>query len=610
MSQGPEFALPDVGSLRRGRFAYLPVAPGRLEFALEVRARILAEKPGVVVVELPNWLERHYLRAVKRLPQITVLVYSDEKEEDGGIYIPIEPADPFTEAARSAKEIGARLVFAEPDIGERPHLPDIYPDPYSLSVIGLEKYVELYRLHPMARTDEIATHAGGIAWKLQGTDPEASVLIVLSLNLLDPVLDAMEEPQEPPPRRRIQPHVDIVNPHPDCLAEITVEYPFLQERYERFRAEASDENLIDRLRTQQALFREAETSYEGNTGDKISHWQRRTIARYGRNLAMIDSALAPGLFDLTVAARSIVDDNFAWEVWETANRYAHQKPTSDFETVNLSGEEVWIDTRRLRLRRRLPSAKRRLRPASLKPRKKEERPGEWAQQLDGDSICSYPPEDFTIEDYGRFLKQKAKSILSEERMRVQPFTTSILDGIDLRETIRNWHEGTIYVRECQKVAGEVGAVVVIFDEDRDDRYTYLTTWLGEHQNESDMAFYSTHPFDRMVGPGIGRAEYGGFLMTLPPRRMFDVWGDPDYSFAETKPERLLLAGLDYSTHRHVVYVAPKPPRSAFRSIASQFGRTILYVPIGQLSPTKLKKIRVVHVLDSHARRAEAKQFIW
>ncbi len=88
----------------------------------------------------------------------------------------------------------------------------------------------------------------------------------------------------------------------------------------------------------------------------------------------------------------------------------------------------------------------------------------------------------------------------------------------------------------------MGSVVVIFDEDRDDRYPYLTTWLGEHQNESDMAFYSTYPFDNMVGPGIGRAEYGGFLMRLPPRRMFDVWQDPDYEFAETKSERLLLAG--------------------------------------------------------------------
>jgi hypothetical protein len=137
-------------------------------------------------------------------------------------------------------------------------------------------------------------------------------------------------------------------------------------------------------------------------------------------------------------------------------------------------------------------------------------------------MCSYPPEDLEIETYGRFLKHKAKSILSEERARVEPFLTSILDGIDIRETIRNWHKQEIYVRQVDRVAGEVGSVVVIFDEDPDERYTYLTTWLGEHQNESDMAFYSTYPFDNLVGPGIGRGEYGGFLMSLPARRMFDV----------------------------------------------------------------------------------------
>ena len=100
--------------------------------------------------------------------------------------------------------------------------------------------------------------------------------------------------------------------------------------------------------------------------------------------------------------------------------------------------------------------------------------------------------------------------------RVEPFTTSILDGIDLRETIRKWYEKRIYVRHFQKIHGEVGSVVVIFDEDRDNRYSYMTTWLGENQNESDMAFYSTFPFDNLVGPGIGRGEYGGFLMSLPP----------------------------------------------------------------------------------------------
>jgi hypothetical protein len=193
---------------------------------------------------------------------------------------------------------------------------------------------------------------------------------------------------------------------------------------------------------------------------------------------------------------------------------------------------------------------------------------------------------------------------------VEPFTTSLLDGIDLRETIRNWHENKIYVRQLERIQGDVGSVVVIFDEDRQNRYTYLTTWLGENQNESDMAFYSTQPFEHMVGPGIGRAEYGGFLMTLPPRRMYDVWSDADYDLAETKPERLLMAALDYSVERYVVYVAGKPPRSTFRTLAGRLNRKIIYIPLGQLSPSKLKNLRIVHVLDSYERRETAKDYIW
>jgi hypothetical protein len=449
-----------------------------------------------------------------------------------------------------------------------------------------------------------------MAWKLQGVDPLAQVLVVVSLNLLDPLLDAMEAPQDPPSRRKPA-EIRLLNPHPDCLAEITLEYPYLQDRYEKFRVEMTPDELIDRPKVQFDLLRDAEKEYVKNTGDKVEYWQRRMLARFTRNLASISGDLLAGVFDLTVAARSVVDDNYAYEVWQTANRYPAQKPVSELlETANLSGQEIWINTRKLRLRRRLPRPKQRMLPRKLKERKKEKFEGEWARQTDGTAICSYPPEDLQIEDYGRFLKKKAKSALSSERSRTEPFTTSILDGIDLRETIRNWHEGKIYVKQLDRIAGEVGATIVIFDPDHDDRYPYLTTWLGEHQNESDMAFYSTPPFDHLVGPGIGRAEYGGFLMTLPPRRMIDVWSDADYDFAKSKPERLLLAGLDYSTQRYVVYVAAKPPRSVFRSIAGHLNRRIVYIPIGALNPAKMKKIRVVHVLDSYERRDGAKEFIW
>jgi hypothetical protein len=602
--------LEDAGSLCRGNFTYFPVVPGRLEFSVELRQSILSARPRIIAVELPGSLEDTYLQALARLPEMSVIVYPDSRDEERGIYVPIEPADPFCEAVRTGLEVDAEVIFIEPDSGDRPHLPDIYPDPYSIRYIGVDKYIEAYRLHPLERTDEIAAHAAGMAWKLQGADPLASVFVVVSLNMLDPLLDAMETPQEPPSRSQPS-DIRLLNPHPDCLAEITIEYPYLQDRYEIYRSTMSPQALIDRPKVQFDLLREAESQYTKNTGDKIVYWQRRMLARFTRNLASINGDIIAGVFDLTVAARSVVDDNYAYEVWQMANRYLPQKAASELlETVNLSGEEVWLNTKKLRLRRRLPRPKQRLVPQALKRRKKEKFQGEWAQKTDGTAICSYPPEDLQIEDYGRFLKRKAKSMLSEERSRTEPFTTSILDGVDLRETIRNWHENKIYVRQLDRIAGEVGAAVVIFDEDRDGRYGYLTTWLGEHQNESDMAFYSTFPFEHLVGPGIGRAEYGGLLMTLPPRRMVDVWSDPDYDFAENKPERLLLAALDYSLQRYVVYVAAKPPRSVFRSIAAHLNRRIVYIPIGALNPAKLKKIRVVHVLDSYARRTEAKEYIW
>jgi hypothetical protein len=611
MSQESDLRLPDAGSLQRGRFQYFPVAPGRLEFSIEVRRAILRDRPQVIAVELPVTLRPAWLRAVERLPEISLIFYPDESAGgDRAVYVPIEPADPFTEAIRTGLETGAEIVFADPDAGERPHLKDSYPDSYAVRHIGLDRYVEAYRVYPQPRSAELARHAAGIAWKLQGTDPSARVLVVISLNLLDPVLDAMEEPQAQPLARTHRDGIELLNAHPESLGEVCAEYPQLQWRYESYRPLLRDDKLIDRRHAQLAVLREAEKDYEANTGERIAHWQRRLLARYSRNLALAGSDLSPGLFDLAVAARGVADDNYAWDVWEAASRYPPQQTACDLLTVRIAGDEVWMDTRRIRLRRRLPSTKRRLRPIGLKPRKKEKIPGEWASQLNGTSICSYPPEDLIIEDYGRFLKKKGKSILSEERVRVEPFTTSILDGIDMRETIRKWYEGRIWVHQFQKIQGEVGAIVVIFDGDRDDRYPYTTTWLGENQNESDMAFYSTLPFDHLVGPGIGRAEYGGFLMSLPARRMYDVWQDADYEFAESKSERLLLAALDYSIHHYVVYVAAKPPRSIFKTIASRVGRTVIYIPIGQLSPVSLKKIRVVHVLDGYDKRETAKDYLW
>ena len=237
--------------------------------------------------------------------------------------------------------------------------------------------------------------------------------------------------------------------------------------------------------------REAEKEYAINTGETMQAWQRIALAKFSRNLATLDGHLIPTIYDLTLAARSIVDDNYAYEVWQMANRFSEQQTeVAGMETLNLSGEEVWLRTRKLRIRRRLPRMKQRLKPTGLKARKREKFQGEWAQQTNGQSICSYPPEDLVIENYGRFLKRYAKSKLSEERARVEPFLSFTLWNRSARNHSQLAGRQALCPR-IGKVLRRSWRVNCVFDEDRQDRYRYLTTWLGEHQNESNMLLF--HP---------------------------------------------------------------------------------------------------------------------
>ena len=222
-----------------------------------------------------------------------------------------------------------------------------------------------------------------------------------------------------------------------------------------------------------------------------------------------------------------------------------------------------------------------------------------------------------MERFGEFLKKKGTQLLTEEASRVLHFLPVLKMESTLKETIRHWTEKKLYVKVKGKPPGGVGSVVMIFDEDKpeegkifEEKYPWRTTWLGEHSQESDMAFYSTSVASQVVGPGISRCEYGGFLMSYPPRRMFDVWSDPDYQECRTKAEVLLLAAIDYALKPLIVYVASSPPRSIYKSIARRFGKKVVYIPIGQLSPITLNKLRVFHVLDSQDKREIADEYIF
>lgn len=125
-----------------------------------------------------------------------------------------------------------------------------------------------------------------------------------------------------------------------------------------------------------------------------------------------------------------------------------------------------------------------------------------------------------------------------------------------------------------------------------------------------MAFYATDPTRQIVGPGIMRATYGGFMLTYPPGRLFDVWRDPDYERARTKSEVLVMAAVDYSEGKLVVHVAAAPPSPRLHAYAAAQAKRIVHIPLGSLSPVALRRVQVVHILAGRERRSIAKDYVW
>ena len=620
----PDTSLPPRSPVEPWRNVELwPILHGVLEFAVAIRQRLLSDPPDAIAVELPETLHKPVMRTVDRLPYLSMVHYITAR---GPVYLPVEPTDAMMEALRFSIDHSLPAYLVDRDTEHYPLLVQGVPDPAALADIGYAAYCQAW-LDNVPETDhpepeaaaEDALRESTMAFHLQQlAEKHERVLMVCGLDHVRRIRACLDEPQVRPIGRLRRDDALPYTLDPEASREVTGESPYLMNAYEDWRLESrGDEPGPRRTTVQLEVIQKARENHLKNSGDEISVSALSVLRRFSRNYALIEGRLAPDFFQLLVASRGAVDDNFAYEVWDLGTSYDHHEEPPTLQTISPSVEDLYKFSRTLRFHRTIKQRRQRLR-LMTKQRKREKYPGEWKDKWKPGFICSHQPEDFAVESYGAFLMKKGKKILSEEQSRTEPFSTSLLDGIDVRETVRNWHEKQIYVRENRPVQGKVGAVVLIFDADDGDggsepagaKYPWTMTWQGEHEQESDMALYATPMGERHPGPGISRSEYGGFLLTYPPGRMFNVWEDPFFDSANTKPERLLLAAIDYCVEHHIVYVAAKPPRAFFKALAARFGKKIIYLPIGQLSPVTLKQIRTFHVLENHHVREYAPDYIF
>ncbi|MCF8130914.1 MAG: hypothetical protein K9N10_20575 [Deltaproteobacteria bacterium] len=589
----------------------VPILHNRVEFAIAVARAFDSFQPDHVAVEYPGTLKKRIVQGVKRLPLLSVVHY--EGSDGAFIYLPLEPCDGQVEAVRLALDHETPLHFIDRDTDGYPLDYTPMPDSYAVSRIGHTTYCRAFMETHRNRTPstEDTLREKTMAYHLQElAKTREKVLFVCGLSHVNGILKMLDHPQAPVIGRRVRKKVSLAHLHQESSREIMGEMPFLQTTYERHRLQ---NEMPDRLQMQMALLKAAQKKYWKNSKEKVSRVQLRILNRFARNYALINQQLVPDFYQLIVASRGAVDDNFAYEVWDLGSDYPWQTEDPGLSVLRLRGKDLFLDQKRIRFHRQFKTLRRRLIPVPVKEKRRRRDPEKWKQEFSGNAICSYPPEDVAIEGYGHYLKKKALQIKREENVRIEPFSCSLMDGIDIRETIREWAGGKLYVKAERPLKGKVGSVVVIFDpdssKDGEENFPWCVTWLGEHSQESDMAFYSTPAGDVMDGPGISRCQYGGFMLSYPPLRVYDIWRDPFFNVARNKPERLLMAALDYSLEKHVVYLAAHPPSGWCQSMAAHLGKKIIYLPLGSLSPVTLKKIRQFHVLDGHGVRQYAKQYL-
>ena len=83
-----------------------------------------------------------------------------------------------------------------------------------------------------------------------------------------------------------------------------------------------------------------------------------------------------------------------------------------------------------------------------------ERPGVTRDR--NELACEWNGRQFVLIDTGGIdlsdvdplagsIRDQARAVLGADLARSEKFTTSVMDGLDIRETLRFWHKGVVYV---------------------------------------------------------------------------------------------------------------------------------------------------------------------
>ena len=635
----------------------LPVIHGSGDFAIAVRRLMLERAFDCVAVPLPPSFQAEVERGIEMLPTPTIVTQPepprfstewspggalDDDElgqlDDGAIedenegedegdeidddwdegprhsYVPIDPCQPVIAALRAAISEHLPRAYVDLETARFVETTAVLPDAYALKKVSPERFAAAV-LPTIERPTDTQVHDRIVhmAARLRQLEQKhQSILFVCSILDWPWIREAYTAQTRSEAEDDLVEDATLYQPDERTLLFMLGELPFITGLYERARAELEDdENLsIDGVKELLISARDRYKADLKRRARKISPHLLRQALKYIRNLSLFERRFTPDLYTIVTAAKQTAGDQYALHVAETARDYPLAK---DFglPTIKLSVDRGRLpDGEIADLVCRLPGPPMAWRSLQLQRRPERLERDQWRMKWNPYSQCSWPPEDKLIEDFRAHVFDRARAVMGADLARTEPFTTSIMDGIDIRDTLRHWYEEKIFVKVLPPSRGKLDCVVMLFDSPADPRdYPWRTTWYAEHDEESTLAFFATDFSKELVGPGIALSSYGGALFLFPPMHIPDVWHDPELDFTETLEERLLAGACRYSTCPHIALVSSAPPGAGWRKLASRYGKKWVHLPLGQFSDGLIQQLRMVHVLNGKQVRSYAADFI-
>lgn len=607
----------------RGGIAMMPVAHSVLSYALQVSAAIAQTRPDCIALELPRAVRGGIDELVGTLPEIHILCY----KSSSGIaqMIPNDPCDALIEALRQAREkkIPVELIDTADAGAGVPYFH--LPDDAAIETLGLRRYAVqcLRALDALPISERERTIAARLRLL---ADRHERILYVGGMLHAGNLRRLLRDPQrrgDPANWNEHQLSHQIEPLKENQLGHVMREIAHVAWLYENSRGTTQ---RFTHDKAMRAVLAEASRQYHQEYDERINLTEWRALFQFGRNLSLMRGMLKPRLLELVTAAKGCVDDDFGAICLEVATSY----PPNRMRDELLTGDEEEDNPgrhRSLNLYCDFGGGMERLESPYPSPDLEEveysfrrRRPSRdqmalWREQFaddvwNGAGICSWPPEDEFIERFFRTIRTRAQQQVSENHSTVEEFSSSILDGLDVRETMRRWNEKKLFVRRERIPPGKVGAVILIW---RDLPLTFNPLWrtclYAENQNESDIAFYADPLGKEMVGPGISRTEYHGILSIFPAAHIPDMWSERTFHTLGTCARLLAASAVHLSAERFIAYVAAQPPDAELRQYARTYKKSFIYLPLATFSKAMLKRARQCHVLAGKNVRTYAADYI-